>query len=122
MDYTSALDELADDYYVKRVIAKRQFVKSRQALEDRIEVTKHTLAELESGHFRTTELTTAAAENVRQAWENASQAWRRELIDAIIESIVVLPQATSTFNPALIRVTWRVEVPGPSELHQRVVS
>jgi site-specific DNA recombinase len=122
MDDTGALDELADDYYVKRVITKRQFVKSRRALEDRIEVTKHTLAELESGRFRTTELTTVAtAESMRQAWETASQDFRRELIDALIESIVVLPQATSTFNPDLIQITWRVEGPGPSGLQPRVV-
>jgi transcriptional regulator with XRE-family HTH domain len=122
-DDTTALDELADDYYVKRVIAKRQFLKSRQALEDRIEVTRYTLAELERGRFRTAaDLTMmAAAENVQRAWESASQDWRRELIEALIERIVVLPQATSTFNPVSIQVTWRAEEPGPSELHQRVV-
>jgi transcriptional regulator with XRE-family HTH domain len=122
-DDTTALDELADDYYVKRVIAKRQFLKSRQALEDRIEVTRYTLAELEPGRFRTAaDLTMmAAAENVQRAWESASQDWRRELIEALIERIVVLPQATSTFNPVSIQVTWRAEEPGPSELHQRVV-
>jgi site-specific DNA recombinase len=112
-DDTSALDELADDYYVKRAIAKRQFLRSCQALEDRIEVTKYTLTELESGHSRTTVLRTlAAAESVRQAWEDASHDRRRELIDALIEQVVVLPQATSTFNPGSIRVAWRVDEHG----------
>jgi site-specific DNA recombinase len=109
MDDTSALDELADDYYVKREITKSQFVKSHQALEDRIDATKRALAEMESGRFMTTVLTTvAAAESVREAWENASQDWRRQLIDALIERIVVLPQATSKFDPSSIQVAWRV--------------
>jgi hypothetical protein len=109
MDDTSALDELADDYYVKREITKSQFVKSHQALEERIEATKRALVEMESGRFMTTVLTAvAAAEGVREAWENASQDWRRQLIDALIERIVVLPQSTSKFDPSSIQVTWRV--------------
>ena len=51
-----------------------------------------------------------AASSVREAWESASQDWRRRLIDALIESIAVLPQATSTFDPSSILVRWRVEV------------
>jgi site-specific DNA recombinase len=55
--------------------------------------------------------TVSTAPSVREAWESASQDRRRLHIDALIESIVVLPQATSTFDPSLIEVTWRVEEP-----------
>jgi DNA invertase Pin-like site-specific DNA recombinase len=51
-----------------------------------------------------------AASSGREAWESASQDWRRRLIDALIESIAVLPQATSTFASSSILVRWRVEV------------
>jgi site-specific DNA recombinase len=109
MDDTSALDELAHDYYVNREIKKSQFVKSKEALEDRMEVTKRALAQLESDRLMTTVLTTViASENVRDAWENAVLDQRRQLIDALIRRIVVLPQATSKFDPHSILVTWRV--------------
>lgn len=109
MDDTSALDELAHDYYVNREITKSQFVKSKEALEDRMEVTKRAVAQLESDRVMTTVLTTViASENVRDAWENAILDQRRQLIDALIKRIVVLPQATSKFDPRSILVTWRV--------------
>ena len=47
-------------------------------------------------------------EYIRQHWESASQERRRELIDAVIEHIIVLPQATSRFNPDSIKITWRI--------------
>jgi site-specific DNA recombinase len=74
---------------------------------------------LASARFPRSALTTVVpAENIRFAWEKASWTGRRKLIDALIERIVVLPQATSTFNPSSISVTWRVEVPGLGRLHQ----
>ena len=109
MDDTSALDELAYDYYVSREITKSQFVKSKEALEDRMKVTKREVTQLESDRLMTTVLTTViASENVRDAWENAMLDQRRQLIDALIKKIVVLPQATSKFDPHSILVTWRV--------------
>jgi DNA invertase Pin-like site-specific DNA recombinase len=54
--------------------------------------------------------TISPALSVREAWENASQASRRRLVDAFIESVVVLPQATSRFDPSSILVRWRPEV------------
>jgi site-specific DNA recombinase len=80
-----------------------------------LEATEHTLPEHKSGR-RPTPMPTAAAsgQNVRQAWESASLTGRRELIDALIERIVVLPQPTSTFKPDSIQITWRVAVRGPA--------
>lgn len=49
-----------------------------------------------------------ASENVRDGWENAILDQRRQLIDALIKKIVVLPQATSVFDPHSILVSWRV--------------
>ncbi|HKX15523.1 MAG TPA: recombinase family protein [Propionibacteriaceae bacterium] len=109
MDDTSALDELTNDYYVNREITKSQFVKSREALEDRMEATKREMAQLDSDRLMTTVLTTViASENVRDAWENAMLDQRRQLIDALIKKIVVLPQATSKFDPHSILVKWKV--------------
>jgi site-specific DNA recombinase len=108
MDDTSALDELTNDYYVNREITKIQFVKSRQTLEDRMEVTKRELARLESDRLTADLTTVIASENVRDAWENAILDQRRQLIDALIKKIVVLPQATSVFDPHSILVSWRV--------------
>jgi hypothetical protein len=50
---------------------------------------------------------TAPALSVREAWENASQDSRRELVGVLIDSIVVLPQDTSRFDPSMILVRWR---------------
>ena len=108
IDDTNALNELAHDYYVNREITKSQFVNSKGVLEDRIEITKRAVAGMESDRFTTTVLTTVvASDNVRDAWENATLDWRRRLIDALIERIVVLPQATSKFDPRTIQITWR---------------
>jgi DNA invertase Pin-like site-specific DNA recombinase len=57
-----------------------------------------------------TQPTFSPAFSVREAWANASQASRRRLIDALINSIAVLPQATSRFDPSSIVVTWQPEV------------
>jgi DNA invertase Pin-like site-specific DNA recombinase len=59
-----------------------------------------------------------AALSIRQAWEGASREWRRLLINAFIESIVVLPQATSRFDPGSIHVTWRIEALPLGELQR----
>jgi site-specific DNA recombinase len=70
-----------------------------------------TSAERKSGRHPTPSVIPVTPEDsVRHVWENASQKTRRDLIDSLIERIVVLPQAISTFNPESIQITWRVEV------------
>lgn len=120
MDDTGALDELTNDYYVYHEITKSQFVKSREALEDRMEVTKREISRLDSDRSMTTILMSViASENVRDAWENVMLDQRRQLIDALVNRIVVLPQTTSKFDPHSVLVEWKgivgvVEVGGAS--------
>lgn len=52
----------------------------------------------------------SAALTVREVWANTSSASRRRLIDALIDRIAVLPQATSRFEPSSILVSWRPQV------------
>jgi hypothetical protein len=120
MDDTGTLDELTNDYYVYHEITKSQFVKSREALEDRMEVTKREISRLDSDRSMTTILMSViASENVRDAWENVMLDQRRQLIDALVNRIVVLPQTTSKFDPHSVLVEWKgivgvVEVGGAS--------
>jgi site-specific DNA recombinase len=109
VDDTSALGELTYDYYVNREMTKSQFGRSKEALEYRIGATSREMAQLESDRLMTTVLTSViASENVRDAWENAMLDQRRQLIDMLVSRIVVLPQATSRFDPHSILIEWKV--------------
>jgi hypothetical protein len=90
-------------------MTKSQFGRSKEALEYRIGATSREMAQLESDRLMTTVLTSViASENVRDAWENAMLDQRRQLIDMLVSRIVVLPQATSRFDPHSILIEWKV--------------
>lgn len=100
----AALDELARDHYVERIIGRGEFLTARKALEARIEAARRTLA------ARTiTGSAAALAGSARLRWPALSFDARRAIIDALLERVTIGPgrPGYNRFDSTRVDVTWR---------------
>ncbi len=105
----AALDQLAVDHYTERLIGRSEFLAARSALDQRIAGLKDQLA----AAGRTPilgDLEGAAAEILADAWETAALAWRRQLLAAVVERVVIKPavRGRNRFDPDRIEIVWTV--------------
>lgn len=111
-----ALEELTGDYYVRKLLDRSSFIGARQALEERIEMTKRALQSRSNVALLTSLPSTSRA--LREAWdEHADEddpsfglTWRRALVEAVLDYVVVLPSTPggNTFDPDRVDPHWRV--------------
>jgi site-specific DNA recombinase len=101
-----ALEQLALDHYVHRTLGKSAFLRTKKALEERIETGRKDLARLGApdpiARF-------GGGAAVKAAWEQRDTEWRRALLRALIDRVTIQPcgRGKTRFDPARVDVTWR---------------
>lgn len=102
-----ALEELAHDRYVSRLIGAAEFVSAHGELVARLEANRATFARMtptEAGFDAMT-----LHRNVRVEWETQTVEWRHRLARWLIDDITVgpSPRGRVPFHPESIAVRWR---------------
>jgi site-specific DNA recombinase len=98
------LEALAVDHARDR-ITRREWLAARDDLNRQI--TEHRRAlDVDGGPLADLPSTHKA---LRQAWDAGTVEWRRALLDAVIDAVIVKPGAPATsFDPDRISIHWRV--------------
>jgi site-specific DNA recombinase len=99
------LDRFVDDY-ADGTMTKTEYVRAKARVAERMDLTRGKLARLES---RRALVAIPAGRTVRQAWAAGSLDWRRALIGAVVEHVVIHPgrPGAAHFDPSKIEVVWR---------------
>ncbi len=102
-----ALEELARDFYVEKLVSREEFFAARDGLNRRLEGNRVKLAKRE----RTNVLGRFAGEGgaLRTAWESGSLEWRRAIVGAVLDYVTILPgePGRKAVDPARVSVQWR---------------
>ena len=112
-EYRDRRLEARDDYYVLGVGTKDLFLETDHRLEKRIEACERERRKLLGG----VTLVSVGDTPVREAWETRGMSWRRQLLSALIERIIIHPAprpGRTKFDPSKIEIIWR-EQPATSE-------
>jgi site-specific DNA recombinase len=99
-----ALDELAGDYYLHRVISRDEYLAIRSPLEARIEATRRRLAD------GTGERVLASIRGIaRTRWPEVGFDQRRAILAAVIERVTIGPgrRGLNRFDPTRLAIAWR---------------
>lgn len=102
-----ALQQLATDHYVDRLLSRAEYLAARTALEERIEATRRAIAEAVRAPVLR-DLSTDPA-TLRARWDAADVDWRRALTGAVIEAVVVGPGTPGRqgLDVERLTVTWK---------------
>jgi len=100
----AALEQLARDHYVDRVIGRAEFVAARTALDDRLSRSRTSLADRARDVLSGTVSSGLAAE-----WRTLDLDRRRAIIDAVIESITMGAgrRGLNRYDPSRVSIAWR---------------
>ena len=103
----SALEELSRDYYTERMISRAEYLTARDALEERIKAARTKLARTNgTGPLRAV---AGLGANLRDAWEHEGLDWRRSILAAVVDRIVIGPaiRGRNAFDPGRVAIEWR---------------
>jgi len=100
----TALDQLAKDHYADRLIGRSEYLAARDALESRLSATRKAL-ERNTGAGVLASISTG----IGNAWESRGFDWRRALIGAVLERVVIHPakRGYPKFDPDRVQLVWR---------------
>ncbi|MDP9233097.1 MAG: recombinase family protein [Actinomycetota bacterium] len=105
-----ALEQLARDHYADRIISRAEYLAARAAIERSTELTKSRL----SGRGAVSVLSELpAGKALEKAWAEGNLEWRRAVIGAVIEKVVLHPavKGRNFFDPERVEIVWRDEKP-----------
>jgi len=100
-----ALVEVANDYYTERAIGRTEFLSARATLTARLEASRRKLA----GHQSSVIMGTITGGVVREQWESKPLEWKRAILGAVIDRVVLKPAVPGRnhFDPALVEIVGR---------------
>jgi site-specific DNA recombinase len=103
----AALEQLARDHYVDRMISRAEFLAARDALEHRIAAARKRQAK-RNGSGLLAGLA-GAQQLARARWEAGDLEWRRSVIAPLVERIDVAPalRGRNRFDPNRLSPVWR---------------
>lgn len=103
------LTQVEDDHYVRGVLPRDRYLRVRSQLEDRLQAARTELAAHTGKKVLASVPATSAA--LRTAWENRGLDWRRALVGAVLERVVLGPavKGRNFFDPDRVSITWRSE-------------
>jgi DNA invertase Pin-like site-specific DNA recombinase len=101
----SALEELSRDYYTERMITRGEYLAARDILEGRIKAARGKMARTNG----TGPLRALLGADLRDAWEHEPLDWRRSVLAAVVDRIVIGPavRGRNAFDPARVSIEWR---------------
>lgn len=101
------LDELATDYYAEKLLSRSEFIAARSAVESKIEAARQKLARIDSGRVfadfpRSESL-------LRTAWDERGLDWRRAVVDAVLERVILHPavKGRNFFDPKRVELIFK---------------
>jgi site-specific DNA recombinase len=102
----AALQQLASDHYVDRVIGRTEFLTARDRIQQRADTTRAELAALSSSTFLATVDPNETV--LRRDWQANGVEWRQSLVGAVAHRIHLAPavRGRNFFDPSRVRVDW----------------
>jgi len=102
-----ALDQLARDFYAERLLSRSEFLAAKGAIEAKIEGARTDLSKVESGRVFMDFPRSERA--LRAAWEERGLDWRRAVVDAVFEKVVVHPavKGRNFFDPRRVELVFK---------------
>ena len=103
----AALATLNNDFYVERMLSRDEYVTARATLTGRIDANRAAAAKRDGrgviGRF------IGGGGQFQAAWEAGSLDWRRAVIGAVIDHIVIEPalKGRNVFKPGRVTPVWR---------------
>lgn len=103
----SALEELSRDYYTERMLTRVEYLVARDALEVRIKAARSKLAR--TNGTGTLHALAKLGDALRDAWANESLDWRRSVLVAVVDRILVGPavRGRNAYDPTRVAIEWR---------------
>jgi hypothetical protein len=103
-----AREQLAIDFYTQRIISRGEFLAARDALEARIGRARRALERDTSRSL----LADIPADELalRARWDAADVDWRRSLLRAVVDRVVIAPatrRGRGVFELGRIDIVWR---------------
>jgi site-specific DNA recombinase len=100
------LDELVDAF-ADGTLGRADFARARARVEARMDTTRRRLAG--QAATRTLAALPVGERALREAWESRGLSWRRAVLAAVVERVVLHPclQGRNVFDPSRIEVVWR---------------
>ena len=88
-------------------LSRADFARARAGVEARMDATRRRLAG--QAATRTLAALPVGEQALREAWENRGLSWRRAVLAAVVERVVLHPclQGRNVFDPSRIEVVWR---------------
>lgn len=101
----SALEELSRDYYTERMISRAEYLAARDTLEGRIKAARGKMARTNG----TGPLRALLGSDLRDAWAYEPIDWRRAVLAAVVDRIIIGPavRGRNAFDPARVSIEWR---------------
>ena len=102
-----SLEVLSKDFYVEQLLSRDEFLAARGDLNSRLETNRTRLAERSRSRVLGELVTGQTA--LQDAWELKSVEWRRSVVGALLEKVMILPgqPGRRPFDPARVQPVWR---------------
>jgi hypothetical protein len=100
------LDELVDAF-ADGTLSRADLARARARVEARMDTTRRRLAG--QAATRTLAALPVGERALREAWATRGLSWRRAVLAAVVERVVLHPclQGRNVFDPSRIEVVWR---------------
>lgn len=103
-DDEASLEQLAKDHYVEELLSRPEYLAAKAGLDERLEVTRRALNKASSP----LSALPRGEDQLRAAWTKRAVPWRRAVLSAAVEEIVVQSAGRSPkLDPNRIQVRWR---------------
>jgi hypothetical protein len=101
------MEELSRDFYVDALISKEEFLAARRELAARLEERRTKLAKRSGVQMVGSFL--GQGPMLRASWHRGSLEWRRSIVGALMERVVILPGTAGRrpFDPNRVEPAWR---------------
>jgi len=89
------------------MLSRAEYLAARDTLEGRIKAARAKLARTNgTGPLRAV---AGLGTKLREAWEQESLDWRRQVLSAVVDRIVIGPavRGRNAFDPGRVTVEWR---------------
>ena len=102
-----SLETLAKDFYVDKILSREEFLPTRAELTSRLETNRARLAKRDGRGGLSGFVGDGAT--LRQAWAKGSLEWRRSVLGALLDRVIIAPGKAGrvAVDPDRVKPTWR---------------